>query len=205
MSLITVTGIRQTSPERFVLEFSDGSELKTTLSVLTDRFIHTGTELDDEAYSALHSASTLSLCKARALRIINARPMSQQEMRKRLIEKGEVEENAEAATLWLCDMGLIDDRRYAASLVRHYAAKGFGRARITQELRRHGIGHELWDEALCEMPEQDDRLRSFIASRLTDPDDKVQVRKISNTLFRRGYSWDEIRHAINQYISEEFQ
>ena len=55
------------------------------------------------------------------------------------------------------------------------------------------------------MPEQDDRLRSFIASRLTDPDDKVQVRKISNTLFRRGYSWDEIRHAINQYISEEFQ
>ena len=202
MSLITVTGIRQTSPERFVLEFSDGSELKTTLSVLTDRFIHTGTELDDEAYSALHAASTLSLCKARALRIINARPMSQQEMRKRLIEKGEVEENAEAATLWLCDMGLIDDRRYAASLVRHYAAKGYGPGRVRAELSRRGVDRELWDDTIQAMPENTDRLDRFIAARLTDPEDRDQIRKVSAALCRRGYSWEEIRSALRRFNAE---
>lgn len=204
MPYISVTGLRQTSPERFVIEFSDGTELKTTLSVLTELYIHSGTELDESAYHSLCAASTLSLCKARALRIINARPMSQREMQRRLVEKGEVEENAEAAALWLCDMGLIDDRLYAASLVRHYAAKGFGRSRITQELRRHCIERELWDEALAEMPQQDDRLRSFISARLNDPDDKAQIRKISNALYRKGFSWDEIRSAINQFISEEF-
>lgn len=204
MPYISVVGLRQTSPERFVIEFSDGTELKTTLSVLTDFYIYSGTELDESAYHSLCAASTLSLCKARALRIINARPMSQREMQKRLVEKGEVEENAEAAALWLCDMGLIDDRLYAASLVRHYAAKGFGRSRITQELRRHCIERELWDEALAEMPQQDDRLRSFISARLDDPDDKAQIRKISNALYRKGFSWDEIRSAINQFISEEF-
>lgn len=63
----------------------------------------------------------------------------------------------------------------------------------------------MWDDALYEMPQQDGKLRSFIASRLTDPDDRAQVQKVSNALFRRGYSWDEIRHAINTYKCEEFQ
>ena len=34
-----VTGIRQTSPERFTLEMSDGSEVKTTLEVVTDMMV----------------------------------------------------------------------------------------------------------------------------------------------------------------------
>lgn len=200
-----ITQIKQTSPERFTLTFDDGSELKTTLSVITEFFISSGTELDDARYNELCAASSLSLCKARALRIINTRPMSRKEMRTRLIEKGEFEENADVCADWLCDMGLINDVTYAASLVRHYAAKGYGRSRITQELRRHGIDRDMWDEALAEMPEQDDKLHSFIAARLNDPDDRAQVQKVSNALFRRGYSWDEIRHAINTYKCEEFQ
>lgn len=200
-----VTQLKQTSPERFTLTFDDGSELKTTLSVLTEFYISSGMELDDTKYAELCAASTLSLCKARALRIINARPMSRKEMRTRLIEKGECEENADICADWLCDMGLICDENYAASLVRHYASKGYGRSRITQELRRHGISRDMWDDALHEMPQQDGKLRSFIASRLTDPDDRAQVQKVSNALFRRGYSWDEIRHAINTYKCEEFQ
>lgn len=202
---MTVTQLKQTSPERFTVVFDEGEELKTTLSVLTEFFLSVGTVLDDERYRALCAASSLSLCKARALRIINARPMSQKEMRTRLIEKGEDPDNAELSALWLCDMGLINDEYYAASLVRHYAAKGYGKSRIVQELRRHGIDRDMWDTALLQMPQQDDRLRCFIAARLHDPDDRAQIQKVSNALFRRGYSWDEIRHAINTYKCEEFQ
>lgn len=200
-----VTQLKQTSPERFTVTFDNGDELKTTLSVLTEFFISSGTELDETRFREFCASSSLSLCKARALRIINARPMSVKEMRTRLIEKGEAEEYAEASALWLSEMGLINDVAYAASLVRHYALKGYGKSRINQELRRHGIDRELWDDALLNMPEQDDQLRRFIAARLPDPEDRAQVQKVSNALFRRGYSWDEIRHAINNYKCEEFQ
>lgn len=195
---MTLREIKQTSPERFTLIFDDGTELKTTLGIITGRFIRSGMDFDEEAYNELVSASGLAMAKARALRIINARPMSREELRKRLIEKGETPENAEACADWLCRMGLINDAEYAGSVVRHYAAKGYGSARIKQELRRHGVPREMWDEAMLQMPEQDAYLERFIRSRLSDPGDRAQVKKVSDALFRRGYSWEQIKHALNE-------
>jgi len=199
---VTLREIKQTSPERFTLVFDDGTELKTTLGTITERFIHSGMDFDEDAYNELVSACTLALSKARALRIINARPMSREELRKRLIEKGETPDNAEACAEWLCQMGLINDTEYAGSVVRHYAAKGYGASRIKQELRRHGVSRELWDEAMSQMPEQDEYLARFLRSRLTDPGDRAQVKKVSDALFRRGYSWDQIKHALNEFDTQ---
>ena len=199
---MTLREIKQTSPERFTLIFDDGTELKTTLGIITGRFIRSGMDFDEEAYNELVSASGLAMAKARALRIINARPMSREELRKRLIEKGETPENAEACADWLCRMGLINDAEYAGSVVRHYAAKGYGSARIKQELRRHGVPREMWDEAMLQMPEQDAYLERFIRSRLSDPGDRAQVKKVSDALFRRGYSWEQIKHALNEFDTQ---
>ena len=199
---MTLREIKQTSPERFTLIFGDGTELKTTLGIITGRFIRSGMDFDEEAYNELVSASGLAMAKARALRIINARPMSREELRKRLIEKGETPENAEDCADWLCHMGLINDAEYAGSVVRHYAAKGYGSARIKQELRRHGVPREMWDEAMLQMPEQDAYLERFIRSRLHDPGDRAQVKKVSDALFRRGYSWEQIKHALNEFDTQ---
>lgn len=199
---MTLREIKQTSPERFTLVFDDGTELKTTLGIITERFIHSGMNFDEDAYNELVSACTLALAKARALRIINARPMSREELRKRLVEKGETPENAETCAEWLCQMGLINDAEYAGSVVRHYAAKGYGASRIKQELRRHGVSRELWDEAMSQMPEQDEYLARFLRSRLSDPGDRAQVKKVSDALFRRGYSWDQIKHALNEFDTQ---
>ncbi len=194
--------IKQTSPERFTLVFDDAPELKTTLGIITERFLHSGMDLSGEAYSELVCASALSLAKARALRIINTRPMSREEMRRRLVEKGEAPENAEACADWLCEMGLINDEQYAGSVVRHYAAKGYGQVRIKQELRRHGVPREMWGPALEQMPEQDEYLARFLRTRLTDPTDRAQVKKVSDALFRRGYSWEQIRSALNEFDTQ---
>ena len=129
--------------------------------------------------------------------------MSRKEMYDRLITKGETPDNAELCADWLCDMGLINDRSYASSVVRHYAAKGYGPSRIKQELKRHGLSRELWDEALEELPEQYDYVDRFLRSRLNDPEDRAQVKKVSDALFRRGYSWEQIKHALNNFNSQE--
>ena len=199
---MTLREIKQTSPERFTLIFDDGTELRTTLGIITGRFIRSGMDFDEEAYNELVSASGLAMAKARALRIINARPMSREELRKRLIEKGETPENAEACADWLCRMGLINDAEYAGSVVRHYAAKGYGSARIKQELRHHGVPREMWDEAMLQMPEQNAYLERFIRARLSEPGDRAQVKKVSDALFRRGYSWEQIKHALNEFDTQ---
>ena len=198
-----ITKLSQTSPERFSVVFEDGTEVKTTLAVVTDMFLHSDLVLDGDQYERLLSASALSLCKARALRAVNARPMSRRELITRLTEKGETPENAEYCADWLCEMGLINDRLYAETVVRHYSSKGYGTNRVRQELNRHGVPRELWDDALLQMPGQDDHIMRFLSSRLSDPTDRAQVKKVSDALLRRGYTWDEIKHALHTYNSQE--
>lgn len=194
-----ITDIHQTSPGRLTVTLAGGDEIKSTLGVVTDMRLYSGREMDPAAVSELKSASLRALARERALEYLSRRPMSCAELKKKLIEKGEDEDVAEYCVGWLSEHGLIDDESYAAAVARHYAAKGYGPGRVRTELSRRGIARELWDGALDAMPENVDKLDRFISSRLHDPDDRDEVRRVSQALFRRGYSWDEIRRALERH------
>ena len=197
-----ISDIRQTSPGRLTVRLEDGTEIKTTLGVVTDLRLYSGRELDESAVEELKTASVRALARERAIEMLSRRAMSRAEMRRKLIEKGEDEDTAEHVTAWLCDRALIDDESYAAAVARHYAAKGYGAGRVRAELSRRGIERELWDGAIGAMPENEDKIDKFIASRLHDPEGRDEVRKLSNALYRRGYSWDEIRRALERHRAE---
>lgn len=197
-----ISDIRQTSPGRLTVRLEDGTEIKTTLGVVTDLRLYSGRELDESAVEELKTASVRALARERAIEMLSRRAMSRAEMRRKLIEKGEDEDTAEHVTAWLCDHALIDDESCAAAVARHYAAKGYGAGRVRAELSRRGIERELWDGAIGAMPENEDKIDKFIASRLHDPEDRDEVRKLSNALYRRGYSWDEIRRALERHRAE---
>lgn len=194
-----ITDIHQTSPGRLTVTLAGGDEIKSTLGVVTDMRLYSGREMDPAAVSELKSASLRALARERALEYLSRRPMSCAELKKKLIEKGEDEDVAEYCVGWLSEHGLIDDESYAAAVARHYAAKGYGPGRVRTELSRRGIARELWDGALDAMPENVDKLDRFISSRLHDPDDRDEVRRVSQALFRRGYSWDEIQRALERH------
>lgn len=197
-----ISDIRQTSSGRMTVGLDNGSEIKTTLGVVTDLRLFSGRELDEEELETLKTASVRALARERAIEMLSRRSMSRAEMVKKLIEKGEDEDTAEYCADWLVEHSLIDDESYAAAVARHYAAKGYGAGRVRAELGRRGISRELWEDALSSMPENDDKIDRFISARLTDPDDRDAVRKISQALFRRGYSWDEIRSALERHRAE---
>ncbi|MDD6108195.1 MAG: regulatory protein RecX [Clostridiales bacterium] len=204
--MITLTDLKQTGPERFLARFDNGEELRTTLAVVTELSLYSGRTLTEDELSAVRDASARSRCRQRALRIIGARAMSVKELTDRLKEKGESPENAEDAAQWLLDMRLLDDAQYAAMCVRHYAAKGYGPGKIRNELYHRGIARELWDEALEELPEQDDRIDALLRRKLkSDTPDRAELRKAADYLYRRGFGRDEIHAALARYseLSEE--
>lgn len=198
--MITLIELKQTGPERFLARFDNGEELRTTLAVVTDLSLCVGRTFTEDALSAVRDASSLSRCRQRALRIIGVRAMSVKELTDRLKEKGESPENAEAAAQWLRDMRLLDDAQYAAMCVRHYAAKGYGPGKIRSELYRRGIAKDLWDDALEELPEQDDRIDALLRRKLrSDTPDRTELRKAADYLYRRGFGRDEIHAALARY------
>jgi len=140
--------------------------------------------------------------RKKAMRIINARAMSKGEMIDKLTQKGIEPEDAESAADWLEEMGAIDDRSYAASVVEYYGANGYGTMRIKSELYRRKIDKELWEEALLYVPDADDAIDRFIAAKLRGktPDGR-ELRRVSDALSRRGFSWDEINDGLRRYGS----
>jgi len=132
------------------------------------------------------------------MRMLNARDMSAGEMRARLCEKGETEADAGASVDWLCALGLINDEVYAEKVARHYAQKGFGKVRILQELRRRKVPEAYWDNALGELPESDETIDRLLRQRLCGAYDRGSVKKATDALARRGYTWPEIKAAVER-------
>ena len=198
-----ITELRQIKNDRFELTLETGEKFKVTLNDVADFSLYTGRELTENELDALRGAAALSRCKERAMRIVAMRAMSERELYDRLVEKGETEQNAAATVAWLIDLHVLNDADYAAMLVRHYAAKGYGARRIRDELYRRKVPRELWDAALDELPAQDDAMDKLLRSRLrgADPDDRAALKKASDALLRRGFGWDEIKEAIERYFS----
>ncbi len=197
-----VSAMRQTSPGRVTVTLCGGEEIKTTLNVVTDLRLYAGRELDGEELKELRAASRSALARNRAMELLSRRPMSEKELIDKLIRKGEDEETAADCARWLRENGFLNDESYAAAVARHYAAKGYGPGRVRAELSRRGVDRELWDDTLEAMPENTDKLDRFIAARFSDPEDRDQVRKVSAALYRRGYSWEEIRSALRRFNAE---
>ena len=197
-----VSAMRQTSPGRVTVTLCGGEEIKTTLNVVTDLRLYSGRELDGEELKELRAASASALARNRAMELLSRRPMSEKELIDKLIRKGEDEETAADCARWLRENGFLDDESYAAAVARHYAAKGYGPGRVRAELSRRGVDRELWDGTIAAMPENSEKMDRFIAARLTDPEDREQIRKVSAALYRRGYSWEEIRSALGRFHAE---
>ena len=199
---MVVTAIKESSPGRFRVEFDSGETLSSTLEAVTDARLYVGMELDEEAFEALKRSTSKALDRQKALEMLSRRPYSRRELKDKLLRRGTDEQDAEDCVAWLAERGFLDDGEYAGAVARHYSAKGYGAGRVKSELRRRGIGRELSEQTLSELPENTEKLDAFIARRLSDPSDRDSVRKLSAALFRRGYSWEEIRAALRRFHSE---
>ena len=185
---------------RFLLTLEDGTVLRVTEEELLRFGLREGMELDGDMLQEIQKNAKTSATKTRAANMISARPLSKQELRRRLVQKGSGEEDAAAAVEWLEDLGAVNDEEYASTLVRHYSARGYGPLRIREELRRRGVPCDLWDRALEERTDSGETLDALIRKKCKgDLSEPKERKRLSDALLRRGFSWSEVRTALGRY------
>ena len=186
--------------DRILVKLDSGDLLRITEEELLRFGLRTGMELSGEQIGALKSAAKATTARVTAANMIGRRALSRKELERRLVRKGADEADAEAAADWLEDIGAVDDTAYAAAIARDYGRRGYGEARVREELRRRGVPRELWEDALAEMPDSGAVLDALIqkkcAGELTDP---KEIRRVSDSLLRRGFSWSQVRSAVSRY------
>lgn len=199
---MTISEIKKISADRFTVILENGTEIRSNRNVITAHRLFSGKALDEEELADFSTASERALAREKALELVSRRLMSGKELADKLLQRGMSKETADYCVDWLRENGFLDDEHYALALARHYAEKGYGAGRVRSELQRRGIPRELWERAVSAMPEADDRIDKLIRAKLKDPNDREQISKVSNALYRRGYSWDEIRAAMSRCRAE---
>ena len=184
------------SPNYLRLIFEDGKRLKAPAFKVVELGLTPGAEVTPEVFLALENAQSLASCKERAVRILTASGLSKKELQKRLVQKGESEEDAEAAVAWLEELHLIDDLETAKQLVRSACLRGYGAARAKSILYEKGIPKELWEE----LPEMDGAIDTFLRRKLDGRTlDAKQIKKTVDALLRRGHSYHDIQAGLRRY------
>ena len=135
-----------------------------------------------------------------AAKQLSYRALSEKALHRKLLEKGHEEDAADYAAAWLLERGLLNDAERAEASVRTLTRRGYGPLRIRQELRRRGIPDGLIDEALDGFDADLGRMTVLLDKRLRgDLSDRREVQKAVAALQRRGFRWDDIRRALDEY------
>lgn len=192
--------------QRVLLYTEKGDLLRITEAELLSFDLYVGKELSEEQIASLHAAARRSELASRAAQLASGRMLSRRELRQKLQRKGASPEEAANLAERMAALGAVNDAAYAGVIVRHYAAMGYGKGRVEQELYRRGIDKALWDGALAELPESGEAVEQFLKNKLKGrTPDRVERKKLADALLRRGFSWNEIRPALNKLGEEVFE
>ena len=199
----------KTSPDRagrYWVSFEDGTRVGLYRQTVQDFGLYTGIELTEEELEKLLDAAGQMSAKMRSVRIVSASSVSRRDLEDRLVRKGEDPQHAKEAVAWMEEMHLVDDRNTAEQIVHSCISKGYGLARAKQALYEKRIPKQYWEEALEDYPDQNEKILSFLRSRLDADADQREIKRAVDALIRRGHSSRNIRDALNQLSleTEEF-
>lgn len=175
-----------------------GEPLKLPAGAVADFALYAGMELTKDTMTALQDRARRLALREKAVALLSRRMLSAGMLREKLMAKDATEEQAGEVVRWAAEIGLLNDRTYADALVKHCQAKGYGVYKIRDELYRRRIPREYWEEALAALEDPAGTIDRFLEQKLTDPSDRKQVKKASDALVRRGFSWNEVSEGIRR-------
>lgn len=156
--------------------------------------------------------SALARLRDRAVRILAMRDHSEQELRRKLTApvpgKNGMEtlditpEELEQVIAWCLEHNFLDDGRFVRQFIASRARKGYGPARIRQELNQKGIERQLSESAMreCEIDwsanAREQALRKYGDPLPTEFVAKVKVQRF---LLYRGYLQEDIQEIWRNF------
>lgn len=175
-----------------------GARLTLPESAVADCALYQGMDLSEDDLERLQAAASQGEARRRAAALLTARMMSRGQLADKLCAKGFSPQQAEDAVQWAQDIGLLNDESYARALVRRCQQRGYGIYKIKDELSRRKVPRAFWEDALAELEDPEESIDRLLAAKLPDPGDPKQVKRASDALVRRGFSWGEVSAGIRR-------
>ncbi len=204
----TITALRaQERDAQRVNVFIDGTfALGVSLDILAREDLYVGKYLGAEEWARLDTAEQAHRAYQAALRYIQARPRSTQEVQQRLEQRQFAPAAIESALQRLRDLDLLDDAAFARFWVENRnICHPRSQQALRYELYRKGVQRDIVDATLqdTELVGHDHEralilARGRLAQYASAPDRATFQRRLGGYLQRRGFNYDTIRPILDQ-------
>ena len=209
----TVTRVAQQKKDldRASVFIDDAFAFGLAVDLVIEAGLRKGVRLTADEQRALLVRQEAFAAKASALAGVANRARTSEEVRRSLSKKGFAEAIVEDTVAHLEGLGLVDDAAYAQAFVRgRFEARGYGPARLRQDLQKKGVDRRTIDAALEELTEAEDlgaeaRGQAEKKWRALRSEDDVRKRKkkTMDYLVRRGFGFDTAREAVDRVADAE--
>lgn len=155
--------------------------------------------ISEEQYERLEDASRLCQALRCGEHLLSYGSNSAQTLARKLTQRGYSREVAQNAALRLCDMGLIDEKKDVRREVEKCLKKLWGSKRISAHLWSKGFAQESLEDLSEILGEVDfsANCATLIRKHYGEiPDTPDELRRMTASLARYGYSMSEIKEAI---------
>ncbi len=159
----------------------------------------------DDEWEEIMSDSAYLSARRRAFNILGYRAVSEKQLFHKLTEKGADEDTAQRVVDKMIELGLVNDEALLKEKVRHLSeVKKYGEKRIITDLMLKGFNKSDIQNALYNLEPDNFKIVCEIIEKkyqniLEDSDINTR-QKVMNALLRRGFSYDVIKSAIQEYI-----
>lgn len=150
-----------------------------------------------------------SVARAVCLRLLTLQPRTRSELATALAKRGVPDDAAETVLSRFTEVGLIDDRAFAAAWVdSRHSGRGLARRALAAELRRRGVDQEVVGEAVAVVDADAEELaaRRLVERRLPGTrrlDAPVRVRRLVGMLARKGYPPGLAMRVVREALAAE--
>ena len=186
-----------------VISNDEGKRERKKILLFTEQYlelgIRRGSILDEETFENLEKMSKLCLAMRKGSDLLSYSASSRVRLAQRLRGKGIDKESAETAVERLDEMGLINEEHDVERLVSSCVKKLWGKKKIYRELCAKGYEKEIVSRelsAICDDVWVENCVALFRKKHKTFTNDPAVQKKIIASLARNGYSFSEIKRAI---------
>lgn len=186
------------------ITLSCGDELLLDCDTVIDNSLFEGMEIDCQALAVLQHESDFKRAKSRAFFYLDKTDYSEKAIFDKLKKAGFAENICAEVLAYLCEIGIVNDRRYAERLANRLLEANRSKREIINKLYLKGIPLNLAREVLGEADiDEESQVRALVERKYAYKlQDKNNYNKVYAALIRKGFSYSAVRGALKKYIED---
>ncbi len=201
---MTVNNIQREKKHLTKVTFDNGKEILLDNDILGENGIKTGAFLTEEEVEELRFSSDYTRAKNRALWYLDRMDYTEKALYEKLVKAGFGKKASAAVIARFCELGVIDDRRYAERLAARFSENNVSKREAMQKMALKGLSYDLIKQVLSEQETDEETqianlLQSKYAYKLTLENG---TEKVYAALIRKGFSYSAVKTAMKKYIEQ---